>query len=68
MDSALLVGLPGVGKSAMAHVIACELAGELHEVLGQTIRRPADLNALLLAAEDRGVIHIDEAHGLDKPP
>jgi len=67
MDSALLVGPPGVGKTATAHVIACEMASDLHEVLGQTIGSAADLNALLLAANDRDVIHIDEAHEIDKP-
>jgi Holliday junction DNA helicase RuvB len=49
-DSALLVGPPGLGKSALAHVIAQEMASELHEVLGQSIVGPGDLNALLLAA------------------
>jgi Holliday junction DNA helicase RuvB len=65
-DSALLVGAPGLGKSALAHIIAQEMASELHEVLGQSITGPADLNALLLAAKDRDVIHVDEAHELDK--
>jgi Holliday junction DNA helicase RuvB len=65
-DSALLVGPPGVGKSALAHIIAQEMASQLHEVLGQAIRTPGDLNALLLAAQDRDVVHIDEAHELRK--
>ena len=66
MPHGMLVGPPGLGKTATAHVIACEMASDLHEVLGQTIRSPADLNALLLAAKDRDVIHIDEAHELDR--
>jgi Holliday junction DNA helicase RuvB len=66
MDHALLVGPPGVGKSALASVLAAELATELHEVLGQSISGPADLNALLLEARDKDVIHIDEAHEMDK--
>jgi Holliday junction DNA helicase RuvB len=66
MDSALLVGPPGVGKSALAAVIAQEMASELHEVLGQSIKTPADLNALLLAAKEKDIVHIDEAHELDK--
>jgi Holliday junction DNA helicase RuvB len=66
MDSALLVGPPGVGKSALARVIAQEMATEFHEVLGQSIKAPSDLNALLLAAKARDVLHIDEAHELDK--
>lgn len=66
MPHALLVGPPGVGKSATANVIACEMASDCHEVLGQSIRSPADLNALLLAAKDRDVIHIDEAHEINR--
>jgi holliday junction DNA helicase RuvB len=66
LDSAMLVGPPGVGKSALANVVAQEMASEYHEVLGQSIKGLSDLNALLLAAEDKDVIHIDEAHELDK--
>src|SRR5437660_330572 len=66
-DSALLVGPPGVGKSCLAQIISHEMAVDLHEVLGQSITSPADLNALLLGAQERAVIHIDEAHELEKP-
>lgn len=66
-DDALLVGPPGVGKSALAQVIACEMATTLHEVLGQSIKTPADLNGLILAAKDKDIVHIDECHELAKP-
>ena len=66
MDSALLVGAPGLGKSALASVVADELATEFHEVLGQSLNSVADLNALLLGAKDKDVIHIDECHELRK--
>jgi holliday junction DNA helicase RuvB len=66
MDHALLVGPPGMGKSALARVVACEMATQLHEVLGQSITSPADLNALLLAAKDKDVVHVDESHELDR--
>jgi Holliday junction DNA helicase RuvB len=65
-DHGLLVGGPGLGKSQLAAVIAQELATNFHEVLGQSITGPGDLNALLLAARDKDVIHIDEAHELQK--
>ena len=65
-DSAMLVGPPGVGKTALASVVAQEMATEFHDVLGQSIKGISDLNALLLAANDKDVIHIDEAHELDK--
>jgi Holliday junction DNA helicase RuvB len=61
-DDALLVGGPGLGKSAMCQVIADEMATGCHEVLGQALNSPAELNALLLAAQDRDVVFIDEAH------
>src|SRR5260221_13816906 len=63
-DHALLVGPPGVGKSALANVIAREMATDFHEVLGQSISSPADFNALLLSARERAVIHIDKSQTL----
>ena len=66
-DDSLLVGPPGVGKSALAQVIACEMAADFHEVLGQSIKNPADLNGLLLAAKHKDIVHLDEAHELAKP-
>ena len=65
-DHALLVGPPGLGKSQLASVIAQEMATDFHEVLGQSITGIGDLNALLLSAKDKAIVHIDEAHELDK--
>jgi Holliday junction DNA helicase RuvB len=65
-DHSLLVGPPGMGKSALAAVIAQEMATDFHEVLGQSIKNAADLNTLLLSAKDRDVVHIDECHELAK--
>ena len=65
-DHALLVGGPGLGKTVLAQVIASEMAVEFNEALGQSIKNPGDLNALLLAAKDKSVLHLDEAHELKK--
>jgi Holliday junction DNA helicase RuvB len=65
-DHALLVGSAGLGKTQLAAVIASEMAAEFNEALGQSIKAPADLNALLLAAKDKSVLHLDEAHELKK--
>ena len=62
----MLVGTAGLGKTQMAKVIAEEMATEFHEVLGQAIQSSADLNAVLLAAKDKDVMHIDECHELPK--
>ncbi len=42
------------------------MATGFREVLGQAIKNIGDLNALLLAAADNDIIHIDECHELDK--
>lgn len=65
-DHSLLVGGPGLGKSQLANVIAQEMATDFHEVLGQSIGTVGDLNALLLGATDKSIIHIDECHELAK--
>jgi Holliday junction DNA helicase RuvB len=66
-DHSLLVGPPGLGKSAIATVIASEMATNFHEVLGQSLNSPAELHALLLNAKPRDIIFIDEAHEMKKP-
>ena len=65
-DHSLLVGSPGLGKSQLASVIAQEMATDFHEVLGQSITGIGDLNALLLNARDKDVVHIDECHEMPK--
>jgi Holliday junction DNA helicase RuvB len=65
-DHALLVGPPGMGKTAAAQIIAAEMGTDFIEVLGQSLKGIADLNAMLLQATDRAVVFIDEAHELDK--
>jgi Holliday junction DNA helicase RuvB len=59
---AVMVGPPGMGKSTLASVISKEMAVPFHEVLGQNLRNPGDLNSLLLQTEPGAIIHIDEVH------
>lgn len=65
-DHALLVGPPGMGKTAAAQIIATEMATDFFDVLGQSLKGVADLNAVLLQATSRSVVFIDEAHELDR--
>jgi holliday junction DNA helicase RuvB len=63
---ALLVGGPGLGKTQVAKVIATEIGGSFHEILGQAIQSQAEFNALLLEAKNRDVVLIDEAQELQR--
>ncbi|MCB9921815.1 MAG: AAA family ATPase [Planctomycetaceae bacterium] len=65
-DHSLMVGPPGLGKSALANVIACEMAEEFTEVLGQSITTPSEFNGLLLRQPSRSIVFIDEAHELKR--
>lgn len=58
----LLVGPPGTGKTELAHVAARELGVQIHERLGQTLVSANMLNALLLGAEDKELVFLDEIH------
>ena len=66
-DHSLLIGPPGQGKSSLASVIAQEMAVPFYELLGQNLRTPADLNDLLLKAEHKAIIHLDEIHEAPRP-
>jgi Holliday junction DNA helicase RuvB len=59
----LALGGAGLGKTEISRIIAREMGVELVEVLGQSIRSNAELNAALLQAEG-GVCLFDEAHSL----
>jgi Holliday junction DNA helicase RuvB len=63
-ENSLLVGPPGLGKSAICQTICSELAADYFEVLGQSIKHASDLNGILLAATPGSIVFIDEAHEL----
>ncbi|WP_417384180.1 Holliday junction DNA helicase RuvB C-terminal domain-containing protein [Gimesia sp.] len=62
----LLLGPPGIGKTAFANVIAQEMCSSFTETLAQSIQSPADMHAVLLRARDKDVVFLDECHELDK--
>ena len=66
-DHALLVGPPGMGKSVpWPQSLPRRWRPTSTRFSGQSIKNVADLNALLLAAKDKDVVHIDECHELGK--
>ena len=63
----LFTGPPGVGKTTLALLAGKEMAVRVHERLGQTLETPALVNGLLMEAENKDIIFIDEAHELPRP-
>src|SRR3979411_2061120 len=64
LDHVLLFGPPGLGQTALAHIIAREMGVNLRHTSGPVLERAGDLAALLTNLEPRDVLFIDEIHRL----
>ena len=65
LDHTLFHGPPGLGKTALAHVIAREMGAPLRVTSGPVIERAGDLAAVLTNLEPDSVLFIDEIHRLN---
>lgn len=64
LEHILLSGLPGLGKTTLAGIIARELETEMHSTTGPAIDKPGDLAGLLTNLKEGDVLFIDEIHRL----
>jgi Holliday junction DNA helicase RuvB len=64
IDHHLFCGPPGLGKTALACVVAREMGAHLRITSGPVLERPGDLAALLSNLEAGDVLFVDEIHRL----
>ncbi len=62
IDHVLFSGLPGLGKTTLARLIAFEMKAQLHTTMGPILKRPGDLVGTLTKLQEGDVLFIDECH------
>ncbi len=65
LDHTLFHGPPGLGKTALAYVVAHEMGVSMRSTSGPVIERAGDLAAILTNLEPGEVLFIDEIHRLN---
>lgn len=66
-DHVLMSGLPGLGKTTLAMIIAAELGAPLRITSGPAIERSGDLAAILSSLSEGEVVFLDEIHRMARP-
>ncbi len=62
LDHILFSGLPGLGKTTLARIIAHEMKAPLTITSGPVLKRPGDLAGTLTKLEEGSILFIDEIH------
>ncbi len=66
LDHCLFSGPPGLGKTTLAHIVARQMASELHCIAAPSLDKKGDLAAILTNLQPKDVLFIDEIHRLPR--
>lgn len=66
LDHVLLYGMPGLGKTSLAHIIAKEMGVNIRVTSGPAIEKTGDLAAILTNLQPKDILFIDEIHRLHR--
>src|SRR5688572_12051855 len=66
LDHVLFSGMPGLGKTTLAYLIATELRVDIRCTSGPAIEKPRDIVGLLTGLQRGDILFIDEIHRLTK--
>lgn len=66
LDHLLFSGLPGLGKTSLAYIIAREMGAECRATSAPALVRPGDLAGILTNLQKGDVLFIDEIHRLPR--
>ncbi len=66
LDHVLFYGPPGLGKTTLAGILACEMGSELRITAGPAIEKPGEMAAILNNLNDGDVLFVDEIHRLNR--
>lgn len=64
LEHLLLSGLPGLGKTTLAHILSHETGGDVRVTSGPALERTGDLVGLLTGLKRGDILFIDEVHRL----
>lgn len=66
LDHILLSGMPGLGKTTLANIIATEMGVKFHSTIGSLLEDPKDIAPLLTPLKCGDVLFIDEIHRINE--